>query len=96
VGRSPLVVPDKAQRVHHYHRNTLLALSEMIATAGLAHPGEITPHHLVRRVSLTEIRLFSQLHIFLEEGELLDGACERDFYGNAWKLARADSFEVAI
>lgn len=96
VRQRALVVPDKAQRVYHYHRNTLLALSEMIATAGLAHPGEITPHHLVRRVSLTEIRLFSQLHIFLEEGELLDGACERDFYGNAWKLARADSFEVAI
>ncbi|MGV3478589.1 MAG: FMN-binding glutamate synthase family protein [Sphingobium sp.] len=95
VRQRALVVPDKARRVHQYHRNTLLALSEMIATAGLAHPGRITPNHLVRRVSLTEIRLFSQLHIFLEKGELLSGHCDRDFYGTAWTLARADSFELA-
>src|SRR3546814_18914494 len=30
-----LVVPDKAERVFNYHRNTLLALAEMIAAAGL-------------------------------------------------------------
>src|SRR3546814_4619495 len=51
-----LVVPDKAERVFNYHRNTLLALAEMIAAAGLEHPGQLGPHHLVRRVSLTEIR----------------------------------------
>ena len=91
-----LVVGDKAHRVYNFHRNTLLALSEMIAAAGLDHPGRLGPHHLVRRVSLTEIRLFSQLHIFLEHGELLSGASERDFYSAAWRLARADSFEIAI
>ena len=89
-----LVVTDKAERVHNYHRNTLLALSEMIAAAGLAHPGALSPHHLVRRVSLTEIRLFSQLHIFLDNGELLDGASDRDFYGAAWRLASAKSFDL--
>ncbi|UNU41332.1 FMN-binding glutamate synthase family protein [Sphingopyxis sp. YF1] len=94
VRQRALVVPDKAERVHNYHRNTLLALSEMIAAAGLSHPGELSPHHLVRRVSLTEIRLFSQLHIFLENGELLDGASDRDFYGAAWRLASAKSFDL--
>ncbi len=91
-----LVVSDKADRVYNFHRNTLLALSEMIAAAGLDHPGRLGPHHLVRRVSLTEIRLFSQLHIFLEDGELLSGASDRDFYGAAWRLAQAESFEVAL
>lgn len=90
-----LVVSDKAERVHNFHRNTLLALSEMIAAAGLDHPSRLGPHHLVRRVSLTEIRLFSQLHIFLEKGELLGGNSDRDFYGAAWRLARADSFDMA-
>ena len=96
VRQRALVVGDKADRVHHFHRNTLLGLSEMIAAAGLEHPGQLSPHHLVRRVSLTEIRLFSQLHIFLEEGELLTGATERDFYSAAWRLARPDSFELVI
>ena len=90
-----LVVPDKAERVRRFHLNTLRALSEMTAAAGLSHPSELGPHHLVRRVSLTEIRLFSQLHMFLEEGELLTGSHDRDFYSAAWKLARADRFELA-
>ena len=90
-----LVVPDKAERVASFHRNTLAALAEMIAAAGLEHPSQIGPHHLVRRVSLTEIRLFSQLHIFLDDGELLGDAHDRDFYSAAWRLARADSFDLA-
>ena len=67
-----LVVEDKAQRVFNFHRNTLRALSEMIAAAGLEHPSQVRPHHLVRRVGHSEVRLFSQLHVFLEPGELLE------------------------
>lgn len=89
-----LVVGDKAERVYNFHRNTLLALSEMIAAAGLEHPSQLGPHHLVRRVSLTEIRLFSQLHIFLENGELVEENSNRDFYSAAWHLAGADSFYI--
>jgi glutamate synthase domain-containing protein 2 len=88
-----LVVDDKAQRVFNFHRNTLRALSEMIAAAGLEHPAQIQPHHLARRVGGAEVRLFSQLHVFLQPGELIDGGCGRDFYGRAWALARADSFD---
>ena len=90
-----LVVPDKAERVRNFHRNTLAALSDMIAAAGLEHPSHIGPHHLVRRVSATEIRMFSQLHIFLGDGELLTDAHNRDFYSAAWRAARAESFELA-
>ena len=89
-----LVVDDKAQRVFNFHRNTLRALSEMIAAAGLEHPAQIRPHHLVRRITDTEVRLFSQLHVFLEPGELLSGSCHRDFYGHAWGLARPDNFDL--
>jgi glutamate synthase domain-containing protein 2 len=89
-----LVVEDKAQRVANFHRNTMLALSDMIAAAGLEHPSEIKPHHLVRRVGDAEIRLFSQLHVFLEPGELIEGRRKRSFYSHAWELARPDSFEI--
>ncbi len=89
-----LVVPEKAERVFNFHRNTLHALAEMLAAAGLDHPSQIGPHHVVRRVSQTEIRLFSQIHTFLADGELLDGGVHSGFYRNAWDMARADSFEV--
>jgi glutamate synthase domain-containing protein 2 len=89
-----LVVEDKAERVANFHRNTMHALSDMIAAAGLEHPSEIKPHHLVRRVGDAEIRLFSQLHVFLEPGELVEGKRKRSFYSHAWELARPDSFEI--
>ena len=89
-----LVVEDKAERVANFHRRTLTALSEMIAAAGLEHPGQIRPHHLVRRVGDAEIRLFSQLHVLLDPGELIEGKRKRTFYSHAWDLARPDSFEL--
>lgn len=89
-----LVVPDKAQRVHNFHRNTLKALAEMLAAAGVSHPSELGPHHLVRRISSTEIKLFSQLHRFLEPGSLLEKGVDGEFYASAWKLASAESFDA--
>ncbi|MGE7992445.1 glutamate synthase-related protein, partial [Pseudomonas sp. NPDC089554] len=88
-----LVVPDKAQRVLNFHHNTLHALAEMLAAAGLAHPSQLEAKHLVRRISATEIKLFSQMHVFLKPGELLTGEVDGQFYSRMWQLARADSFE---
>ena len=88
-----LVVPDKAERVYSFHRNTLHALAEMLAAAGLEHPSQLKPKHLVRRISASEIRLFSQLHVFLKPGELLNGPIDSEFYARMWRMARSDSFE---
>lgn len=87
-----LVVPDKAERVFNFHRNTLRALAEIIAAAGLNHPAEIGPHHLVRRLDNTRIQLFSQLHVYLKPGELLSGDIENALYRNSWAMARPDRF----
>ena len=89
-----LDVPDKAQRVHNFHRNTLIALAELLAAAGVGHPSDLGPQHLVRRTSTTEIKLFSQLHRFLEPGSLLQPGKDDEFYPAAWKLARAESFDA--
>jgi hypothetical protein len=95
-----LVVPDKAQRVHNFHRNTLKALAEMLAAAGVKHPSELGPHHLVRRVSVTEVKLFTKIHLFLKPGSLLDGSTVREFgaagefYESCWAMAQADSFDA--
>ncbi len=88
-----LVVPDKAERVASFHRLSLKALADMLAAAGLTHPDQLTPHHMVRRVSLTEVRPFADLHTFLAPGVLLDGACEDSFYAGMWARASADAFD---
>jgi glutamate synthase domain-containing protein 2 len=89
-----LVVPDKAERVQSFHRNTMKALAAMLAAAGVEHPSDLGPHHLVRRVSQTEVKLFSQLHPFLKPRELLEGRCENEFYAMSWAMARPDSFDA--
>lgn len=90
-----LVVPDKAERVANFHRNTLKALAQMLAAAGLDHPGQLAPHHLVRRVSSTEIKLFSQLHYFVGHGDIVNNAPSlSEFYKASWAMARADSFDA--
>lgn len=96
VRQRALDVEDKGARVYNFHRHTLTALSEMLAAAGISHPSQLGPDHLVRRVSCTEIRLFSQLHTFLEPGELLTHAHHRDFYSKTWAQARADSFTLEV
>ena len=88
-----LVVSDKAQRVFAFHRSTLKALSDMLSAAGLSHPNQLGPHHMVRRVTATEIKLMSQMHTFLKPGELLTGETQREFYTASWAMARADSFD---
>ncbi|WP_031323178.1 FMN-binding glutamate synthase family protein [Stutzerimonas stutzeri] len=91
-----LVVPDKAERVYNYHRNTLEALSEILAAAGLGHPQQLEAKHLVRRMSATEIKLFSQLHTFLEPGALLSDDLQGDFYPHMWRMAQAESFDPKL
>jgi glutamate synthase domain-containing protein 2 len=90
-----LVVPDKAERVYSFHRNTLKGLAEMLAAAGLESPAQIEAKHLVRRMSASEIKLYSQLHVFLKPGELLSGEVSGEFYSRMWSLAQAQSFAPA-
>lgn len=88
-----LVVPDKAERVQQFHHHTLHALSELIAAAGLTHPRQLRPHHIVRRVAHNDVRLLSNLYGFLQPGELLDGEASPMVFKVFWPKARADSFE---
>ena len=90
--QSALVVVDKAERVYNFHRLTLKALADMLGAAGLSHPDQLKAHHLVRRVSATEIKQFSELHDFLEPGELLDGRCRHAAYAHNWTRASAETF----
>ena len=85
--QAALVVPDMAERVYNFHRLTLKALAQMLAAAGLDHPDQVKAHHLARRLSATEIKPFSQLHIFLEPGQLIDGTCKEGFFAENWERA---------
>ena len=87
-----LDVPDKASRVRNFHENTLLALKELLQAAGLTHPSELGPEHVIRRVSSTEVRSLATLYKFVKPGELIDGVSEHAVFQRFWKIARPDTF----
>jgi glutamate synthase domain-containing protein 2 len=88
-----LVPADKATRVLNFHENTLKALKEMIAAAGLNHPDEIGPEHIIRRISSTEVRSLATLYRYVKPGELLGGELpEHPAFRVFWPEARSDAF----
>ena len=88
-----LDVTDKALRVQRFHDNTLLALRDLIGAAGLVHPQQLGPEHILRRESPTKIRSLAAMYRFLEPGELIHGAPEHAVFKAFWADARSDSFE---
>ena len=88
-----LVVPDKATRVAQFHRSTLHALQELVQAAGLTHPRDITAHHIVRRITDTEVRLLSNLITRMQPGALLGPLdAQHNVFRLYWPLASAHSF----
>lgn len=96
-GRQRGLVPeDKATRVFNFQQNTLKALRDLLMAAGVEHPAQLGPEHVIRRVSQTQVRSLGQLYPFLQRGQLLKPA-GTDGYGHMvfdlfWVHARADSF----
>jgi len=89
------VVPTKAERVYHFHQNTLMALKELVQAAGLADPGQITASHIVRRTAEQSVKLLATLMPFVQPGELLRGEMSQQVFRLYWPLAQASSFSVA-
>ena len=87
-----LDVEDKSIRVQQYHDNTLKALRDLLGAAGLEHPQQLGPEHILRRISPVEIRSLGVLFNFLEPGALLNRIPEHAVFRDFWADARSDSF----
>jgi glutamate synthase domain-containing protein 2 len=86
-----VVVSDKSQRVANFHGETLKALAELVAAAGLEHPNELRPFHFMHRAAPDRVVTYADLYHILNPGELLNGA-DVPQYSDPWDVARADSF----
>ncbi len=67
-------------------------MKELLGAAGLDHPSELGPEHVIRRVSSNEVRSLSTLHPWLAPGELLASVPAHPVYQVFWQNARPDSF----
>ncbi len=87
-----LDVPSKAERVANFQRNTLHALAELVAAAGLLHPSDLKAHHFLRRTDADRVQSFAQLYEHLAPGQLLADPESSAGFAEAWRVSRADSF----
>ena len=88
-----IVVPDKAERVANFHRNTLHALTELVAAAGLTHASALRPHHFLRRASSDRVISFAEQYELLLPGQLLSDPRSSARFSQAWAASTANSFE---
>ena len=89
-----LVVSDKAVRVANFHRNTVKALMEVVGAAGCQHPGELTPRHIMHRVTEDIVRPADEAYDLLMRGQLLSDP-EGTHLASEWRMAQAGSFRPA-
>ncbi|WP_394833011.1 FMN-binding glutamate synthase family protein [Pendulispora rubella] len=90
-----LVVGDKAVRVTNFQRNTVRAFTEILGAAGLSHPSELRPWHVLRRISPTESKHYGEMYEYLAPQALLATDLPKS-YARPWRAAQASSFESAV
>ena len=81
-----IVVETKAERVARFHHNTLAALGELVGAAGLGHPNELRPQHILKRMSASEVKSFAEVYKFLGARELIAGTHD-PHYAQQWAMA---------
>ncbi|OSQ47830.1 FMN-binding glutamate synthase family protein [Marivita geojedonensis] len=89
-----LVVPDKAERVARFHKNTMHAIGELTSAAGLLHPGEFLPFHLLLREGDRTMVTGDEIYPYMPVGFLLNSGDEDpQGYRKRWRRSSADSFQ---
>ena len=86
-----LNVPDKAERVASFHRETVKSFAEILAAAGLDAPGQLTPRHIFRRGPDGRVSTLQDCYPCLAPGELLKDPPPASF-AESWAMASSATF----
>ncbi|MEL6860750.1 MAG: FMN-binding glutamate synthase family protein [Pseudomonadota bacterium] len=89
-----LVVADKAERVYHFHKNSVAALMEVVGSAGCQHPSELMPRHIMQSLAQNDATTADHLYNFLAPGALVSDAASTHL-AEDWALAQSSSFAPA-
>jgi glutamate synthase domain-containing protein 2 len=91
-GRQRGLIPAvQGKRAARFHAKTLEALADIVAAAGLKHPGDLLPHHIMHRTGPSNAVSMDRVHHFLPEG-ILKEAPEETVYAQWWRAASAETF----
>jgi glutamate synthase domain-containing protein 2 len=86
-----LDVKIKMHRVKNFHDATMHSFAELMGAMGLDEPSELTPHHVMRRISQDTVKSFDEIHDYLAPGVLLKKTLPEDWKKH-WDLADAKKF----
>ncbi|MBL4878148.1 MAG: FMN-binding glutamate synthase family protein [Hyphomonas sp.] len=89
-----LVVEEKAIRVRNFQRNTVQALMEVVGATGCVHPSELTPRHVMHRVTEDIAYTAERAYQLVQPGQLLTAPDETQL-AREWRMAQAHSFQPA-
>ncbi|MTH95440.1 FMN-binding glutamate synthase family protein [Roseibium sp. RKSG952] len=92
VRQGALNVPDKATRVSNFHRNTLKALADFTAAAGLDHPSQFQPEHFYLHEERGVTKPASAILTWLKPGQLLSDNHDISGYSTYWLMADPNRF----
>ncbi len=86
-----LDVPDKAQRVANFHRETVNSFFEVLGAAGISSPQGLDSRHIMRRTGPSEIRNYSEIYPRIAADSLLGDHPPAEL-ARPWKAANAQSW----
>ena len=86
-----LVVEDKKYRAFNFHKNTIHSFCEIVGAMGLTNPSQLHPSFIMRRVSSEHVKPFSEIHHYLEPGQLL-GKNVHELFKKYWEIANTGKF----
>ena len=80
-------------RVYNFHQNTMKALKELLAAAGLSHSDEIGPEHVLRRIASNDVRTYATIYPWTKPNELGNGGVpDHPVFRYFWDQSSVDSF----
>jgi glutamate synthase domain-containing protein 2 len=87
-----LVVEDKKVRVANFHKHTIESFVELIAAAGIDHPGKLNRHQISRRIFMDEVKTLEEIYPSIAVGSMLNGGSMPERYKKSFESANADKF----
>lgn len=64
---------------------------EMVGSLGLDNPSDLKPSHIMRRVSVQEVKSFNEIYEYLSPGQLLTSEVPQSYRAH-WEAADAEKF----
>jgi glutamate synthase domain-containing protein 2 len=74
-----LVVAQKNKRVYNFHKATVKSFADILGATGCATPAQLSPKYLMRRISFSQVKDYSQIYHFLNDGDLLKTPYPQEF-----------------